>query len=424
MAEGCGIGHTELILIHLMSCALTESDFGISSGSVDWEAVRSLAIRNSVESLTWMGLGNASASVPREIAGAWEAESEATLWRQLQFDYERELVLEDMRSAGLSYLPLKGVGLAPRYPKPGMRSMCDNDILYGYVEEDPDGGYRIRENGGGANRESVESATDAIRGLMEARGYSASHLGTGNADAFERKPIFNFEMHRVLVESNFPWADYYANPWKRAIKDEADGFSYSYSLEDEYIFHIAHAFKHLYNLSGCGVRVIADEWVLVNGCAGEFDWDYVRDELESLGMAEFETALRELAVDAIGLDACGKALRGEGVSLSEEHSGLIRFMAGNGTYGTFSTGIENWIRMAEESGDTPFAARARYVFSRLAPSQNILEEQYPVLHKYPLMRPAFLLWRMVSRGMTRIKKVRFELRSIRNSRQSCRGKGD
>ena len=45
-------------------------------------------------------------------------------------DAEREQVFKEMDAAGIWHLPLKGSVLKSLYPKPWMRQMSDNDILF------------------------------------------------------------------------------------------------------------------------------------------------------------------------------------------------------------------------------------------------------------------------------------------------------
>ena len=63
------------------------------------------------------------------------------MYHQFGFEEEREALFSRFSEVGLSYMTLKGLRFADLYPMPGMRSMSDLDILFGYVEEKEDGRY-------------------------------------------------------------------------------------------------------------------------------------------------------------------------------------------------------------------------------------------------------------------------------------------
>ena len=100
--------------------------------------------------------------------------ADMTLLRLLRFDAEREQVLSAMAARGLSYLPLKGVLIAGYYPAPEMRSMADNDILYGFVEPDEGGGFRISGADEAERGRATALAVREAAALMAERGYEAS----------------------------------------------------------------------------------------------------------------------------------------------------------------------------------------------------------------------------------------------------------
>lgn len=135
-----------------------------------WPRVHAMAVRNSVEGLTWAGveaLGLAG-ELPEGLAGRWRDESLMTMWRRLQFDAERERVLAALKAAGFAVLPLKGAAMAHLYPDPSMRSMADNDILYGRVEPLP------------ADSSAVEGSASAASGLQGSAGTVSGPQGSAS----------------------------------------------------------------------------------------------------------------------------------------------------------------------------------------------------------------------------------------------------
>ena len=89
-------------------------------------------------------------------------------------DADRAAVLNRLEEAGIWYMPLKGAVLKDLYPRFGMREMADNDILF-----------------------DAERAGD-VRRIMTGLGFSVEEYDEGNHDAYHKRPVSNFEMHRTL----------------------------------------------------------------------------------------------------------------------------------------------------------------------------------------------------------------------------------
>ncbi|MDU1389842.1 MAG: nucleotidyltransferase family protein, partial [Eggerthella sp.] len=120
-------------LIHLMSCALNDVQPCSLPEGASWDEVYALAEFNSVEGLAWTSARRVR-DVPADMLKEWSATADMTLYRCVSYGIERGAVLAALADRGLSWLPLKGALLVDLYPSPHMRSMADNDILYGFVE--------------------------------------------------------------------------------------------------------------------------------------------------------------------------------------------------------------------------------------------------------------------------------------------------
>ena len=131
--------------------------------------------------------------------------------------------------------------------------MCDNDILYGNATDN-------RRHNEDRNADSdAERLAEELESVMTELGYTPEHVG-GVHDVYQKKPFFNFEMHRKLVPEDSTFAKYYENPWDRAHLGNGKMYEYHFSDEDEYIYMLVHAYKH-YDVSGCGIRTLVDEYV-------------------------------------------------------------------------------------------------------------------------------------------------------------------
>lgn len=368
-------------LLHLMGCSLRGAKADSKPADVSWEMVYKLAVRNSVQNLAWFGV-EACEGMPDNLRTKWKASAGKVLYKHAMFGMEREAILRDMAARGLSHLPLKGLLLVNYYPRPEMRSMCDNDILYGYVEPDPWGGYRIQGATEKEREKLVYKATKELTSIMASRGYENYSEHSGNHEIYLKKPFYNFEMHRKLASVSSDLYAYYENPWKRAIQDESDPFAYRFSDEDEYVYVIVHAFKH-FDVAGCGIRILADIHAFMQAKGESLDWIYIQEQLNALGIFDFEKQVRELAHAGLS-----------GEELSDEQLELYWYMVGSGTYGTDSQRIANSIRKnAEKNGDDT-GSKVRYLWWRFIGGKEYIEDHFPVFHKYKILLPIYPFFRV------------------------------
>ena len=406
--RAAGLALAQLMRVGMLGAPL-EGLPALQDGAT-WENVRVLAKHDSVEAIAWAGLDEAARSaLPEELRHAWGAAADLTLLRQLQFDVERERITARMEAGGLSWLPLKGVLIAGYYPQPGLRSMSDNDILYGFVEPEPDGrGFRIKGATEAERAETVEHGTEAIVGIMKGLGYRGEHVGASKDDCFFKEPMFNFEMHRGLMDDmdeDIPaFCAYYENPWLRARQDGNEPLRFLFSPADEYLYFLAHAYKH-FSRAGCGVRFIADEWVLLGHYGDELSGSYLEGELEKLGLAEFDRLVRDMAQAVFGGE-------GEVPKLTDDQQRLWLYLLGCGTYGTLENRVASRLEELAKEGKSAGAARAEYLGSRFFPSYTWCCRYYPVLRGRKWLYPGFLVFRIVRGVVVHPGRLLGELRVI------------
>ena len=399
-----------LTLARLMRAGMLGAPLGELPALQDggtWENVYALAKHDSVEAIAWAGLGEAArAALAGELRKSWGSAADLTLLRQLQFDVERERITAQMETDGLSWLPLKGVLIAGYYPQPGLRSMSDNDILYGFVEPEPDGrGFRIKGATEAERAETVEHGTEAIVGIMKGLGYRGEHVGASKDDCFFKEPMFNFEMHRGLMDEDIPaFCAYYENPWLRARQDGNEPLRFLFSPADEYLYFLAHAYKH-FSRAGCGVRFIADEWVLLGHFGDELSGSYLEGELEKLGLAKFDRLVRDMAQAVFGGE-------GEAPRLTDDQQRLWFYLLGCGTYGTTENRVAHRLQELAEEGKSAGEARAEYLGSRFLPSYTWCCRYYPVLRGRKWLYPGFLVFRALRGVAVHPGRLLGELRVI------------
>ncbi len=289
-------------------------------------------------------------------------------------DQERASVLGKMEEAGIWYLPMKGVVLKELYPKVGMRQMGDNDILF-----------------------DADRAED-LRSVMESLGFRTEAYGTMHHDVYQKPPFYTFEMHTRFfanIEEYRVYIQYYANVKDSLIKDEDNAYGYHFSDEDFYVFMLVHEYRH-HSWRGTGLRSLLDVYVYLKRYNDSLNWDYLRQELDRLGLTEFEELNRSLAFKVFA----DPENRSEIVLTSGEEALLNDFLI-SGTYGNYAHTIK--VQMQGKS-------RFRYTLSRIFLPMEKVEQCYPRFYKHKILLPVLPFYRLVKRKDSAKREIRVVMR--------------
>lgn len=335
----------------------------------------SAADRNLLTGITAIALESAGVKDPAFTQAKGKA-----IRKVAAFDLEREAILDAFEKAGIWYLPLKGAVLKDLYPMIGMRQMADNDIL------------------------CDASRTADVRAIMESHGFETDKAyGHGAHDSFFKPPVYNFEMHRTLFSANHDKKirSYYENVKERLKCVDGKEFEQRFSDEDFYVYLIAHEHKH-YSGGGTGLRSLLDTYVYILNKGKTLDWDYISGEIEKLGITDFESKNRSLAMHLF----CGDAL-------SCEDQSILDYVISSGTYGTVENRVNNGIA---KKGDG-IIGKVRYVFSRIFLPLDVVRSSFPLFIKYPVLLPFLPFYRAI-RGLTiRRNILKTELKTIAGYKQ-------
>ena len=283
-------------------------------------------------------------------------------------DLERRAVTDRLEEAGIWHMPLKGSVLGGLYPRLGMRQMSDVDILYD------------------------ASRTAEVRAIMESLGFSPTeNFGRGIRDHYFKPPVCNFELHRRLfAPSHDPLLEaYYGEIKGRMLPDKGKTYAFHLREEDFYLYHVAHAYKH-YASGGTGLRSLLDTFVYCRKKSEDLDWDYIREELSKLGLTEFEAVSRSLAEHLFG-----------GGEVTGPEREMLERVVSSGAYGTEKLRVETEV---EKRG------RLGYLLSRAFPEKRIMELNWPVLKRWPVLLPLCWLLRLGKAWRGRRKRMLTQFR--------------
>ena len=392
-------------VIYLAGCAVNEIVPAADRiKSMNLDLVYAVADRHMLKAVIAMALESAGVKDVRSAQAIAMA-----MRRTAILDAEKTALLQRLEAAGIWYMPLKGAVLKDDYPKYGMRQMADYDFLF-----------------------DADRAED-VKGIMEELGFYIGSYGKSHHDAYYKKPVCNFEMHRVLFGSLHEERlyNYYFNIKNRLLKDEGNNYGYHFSPEDFYLYITAHEYKHFIK-SGTGLRSLLDSYVFLKKYDSGLNWNYIRQESEKLGFSAFENKNRNLAVHLFS----GKLLSAETLtkealteetltketltkeslteatlkaeSLSAEEKEMLGYMFFSGTHGTF----ENYVNNSVERNGGGVAGKLRYLQKRLFLPMDVIKVAYPVVYEHKLLLPLFVVWRIGKGVLLRSGRIVSELRFL------------
>ena len=276
--------------------------------------------------------------------------------KEVLFNLERAAILDNLEAAGIWYMPLKGAVLKKIYPKSGMRQMSDNDILY------------------------EASRRYDVRRIMENRGFTNESSGSPNHDVYHKKPVYNFEMHRALFgpDQDEKLYQYYQNVENKLVKKK--GYERYFTPEDFYIYMIAHEYKHYYE-GGTGLRSLLDTYVYLNKVS--LNMSYVGDEVEKLGIKDFEIANRSLSLHLFS-----------GKKLTDEDIRMYDYILSSGVYGTLSRHVHNEMKRNGWGRLQYMWNRFTVPFSRRDWEYDEFAADYPLFYKHKVLLPLLPFYRI------------------------------
>ncbi len=191
-----------------------------------WKAVYKLAMNQEVQ--TFLYEATKDLELPEIVRNNFYSVYNRAVRKEAIVHLEVSKCIEDFRKAGVVCAPIKGWNLKNLYEKPYLRTMTDVDII-------------IREDG-----------FDKACGIMLENGF---HLESdiGNHFTYTKKPVTEVELHHRLFSEN-------SMMYRWGIDVLAKSEDYSMSIEDTYIYMVAHMAKHI-TKEGAGMRNVIDSYL-------------------------------------------------------------------------------------------------------------------------------------------------------------------
>lgn len=371
--------HTErkrvsFIILDLIAFVINNKDVSILDlDSADFDTLYKVSVDNGLSAITAFALKKAGYQNDRFNTAYAKAQR-----RSILFDNEYQLLREKLENAEIKYLPLKGILLKQIYPSPHLREMADIDILF-------------------------DASPEKVKSVMQQSGYTCTQYDKANHDVYQKSQFFCVEMHRDLVDSSlFPDLHQYFDQLSYTYADNSS-YRMQMTREQMYLHLIAHAYVHD-TLAGTGLRTLLDIHLYLKTYSDRMDMDGIHRELESVGLSEYESSLRNLSQKLLQYGR-----------MTDKEKMLLDAYIYAGKYGNQDRFIHN--RMERIMQDTDKPSKLKYIIKRLSYDQkNINNSSFYT--KHPRLAPLLYISRPVKAALTRPKSVLKEIKQLNKRHKS------
>ena len=317
----------------------------------------SLSKSNNILIVSYLALKNDGVVFPDQVEKNLNLFYTQNIRKTALFEEERKALYKYMNERQISFLPLKGILINTLYPDYGTREFADNDILFDQKHK------------------------KEIKEFFVNRGYEVESYGKYVHDTYLKKPVYNFEMHRILFQDTSRnktmkvFENYYKDFLEHALVK--DGYERKVSDEDFFLYFLCHFYKH-YSNGGAGIRTLLDIRIYLIKHP-DMDRNYLNQEYKKLNIQSFVDSILSL-IDHLFL----------GKELSKEEKDILVSMVDSGTYGNIETNVKNNMKKK---------TKTQYILSRIFPPLSFYKSTYPIAYYSIIGIPFVFLYRLV-RGVT------------------------
>ena len=249
-----------------------------------------------------------------------------------------EQVCEIFDENNIAYIPLKGSVIRPYYPTDNMRTSCDIDIL-------------IRE----------DDLNKALA-LLKENDYKVGNKKYHDVSLYSNTNV-HLELHFNIQENHNVLDAVLKDAWDYAKNIEGSRYEFA---KEFFIFHMyAHMAYHFIS-GGCGIRSLADIWIMEN----KMDCSYAvaKELLKKAEIYQFAKEMSSLAENIFSSK-----------ELSELDGFVINYIFSGGIYGS----TENHAAVDK----TKNKSSAVYFLKRMFLPLKTMSVRYPILKKAPILLP-------------------------------------
>ena len=353
-------------LIHLLRCAVSDEEPKDIPDEIETDKFFQFCLYHKVENIAYMSLSRTDVSlIPEETMSLFKEFYMHAISLEATQQYYLDIITEEFEKNGIDYLILKGRELARLYPSSDMRQSSDFDIYIG--------------------RTNAQKAKD----IMLDNGFEIEAYSDTDDDHDEYRIDKNIlcELHRVLIQDNYPWQKECNKITDRLILEETSKHCYKMSDEDFYLYNLAHTAKHM-KFSGIGIKVFLDLWLILKNYKEQLNWDYINEKLELCRLSEFNKVAIELCeywFDKVKTD-------------DERILKMASYVAISGWIGTEKQ--EKSSELAQKAGDggSVKMAKIKKCTEIIFSPYESMKVRYPILEKHRWLTP----FCRIHRGLTAV----------------------
>ena len=314
----------------------------------DFQGLYEAAAQHKLETFVYAALEGTvhEASAMAAIGGAYHK----AVFRDVQGDYIRAQITEELTKAGIDHVFQRGVCLKHDYPVSSMRTMSDMDVLVHSKDL-----HKLPQ---------VMSALDCVQ-----------RPGDGNHRIFSVSPGFTVEFHPNLIHCSSHVGTEINPGWQFVPSGQQTGEQFM-TEEGFYLSVMCHLANHFAG-GGIGIRFVLDIWVCNHLRTPQPDRDIVEQELQRIGLLNFAKQIEALADWWFS-----------GIAPQEDLSELEEYILTSSSHGDTDRAMLNSVCLSP--GGSGFSALWRKVFY---PRQD-LYDRYDWVKGRPWLLPIAWIVRM------------------------------
>lgn len=354
--------NNEKYLISLLKSILLGESIEEKPDDVSFEEVFKLSKLHNIANMTYYAIKKLEKKPEKNLLSLWKQEYTVGMIKDVTQHSERDILIKKFNEQKIKNVFLKGFALKALYPKNDMRIMGDLDILI------------------------LEKDREASKSILEGLGYKTEIYGIGCEDSYIKRPAMSVEIHNNLFnESNDKFYNYFLDLSLMQKIEKVEGYSHNFSLEDNFLYNLAHIIKH-FKCKGTGIRSVMDHWLYIKKYEDILDWEYINRSLKELEIYEFHKNLFSLG--EVWFD------NKESNELMER---LGKYILSSGIYGN----MENYGKNNMLNGNGILAV--------CFPRRKVMEDKFPILKKHKnLLFPYYFVRAgkiLKTHGKDKVKRV-------------------
>ena len=269
------------------------------------------------------------------------------LIRYEAFKHEQNRIAQAFEKENIVFVPLKGSVIRKYYPQRWMRTSCDIDVLVRAVD--------------------LERAKQV---LVESLGYAVGRYKFHDLSLYAPSGIL-LELHFKILENDKKIDKNLEKVW-HYVRPVGENRSQHMMTPEYLMFHVvAHMLYHFVH-GGCGVRFVADIWLLEQ----KLNYDRVK----------FDALCRECKIETF-VQYVRKLSRVwfEGEAHDSVTRGMESYILTGGVFGTVET--------KTKARKTKTKGQLKYLFQRICIPYEEFCASYPKMSKYPFLYPYYVVRR-------------------------------